>query len=132
MCRPFSSSSLSCKKRFPNREFRTTLFMYTSTYNQLKKALPRSLQKIRIYKQPLKTSPNQSMSRVKLWKLMQHWLEGWVRGNLISVWIRFWQRYFVTDCRSHFRWNLYVLQYYRNFACFFTLSFIIDYLGFPS
>ena len=44
-------------------------------YNQLQKLLPRSLQKICNYKQLLKTAPDQSMLRVRLWKLMQHWLE---------------------------------------------------------
>ena len=60
------------------------------------------LQKIWNYKQPLKTAPRtteQLMLRVRLWKLMQHWLEGgWGAAKLISIWIRVWQRYFVTGC----------------------------------
>ena len=87
-------------------------------YNQLQKLLPRSLQKIWNYKQPLKTAPDQSMLRVRLWKLMQHWCnidwknKGWGATKLISIWIRVWQRYFVTDCLKKLEMYILSLRWY--------------------
>ena len=91
------------------------IFEGRATHNQLQKYLPRSLQMIWNYQQPLKITPNQSMLRVRLGKLMQYWCNivskwgggvGWGCGGrgawwatkLISAWVRVWQRYFVTGC----------------------------------
>ena len=62
--------------------------------------------------------PDQSMLRIRLWKLMQHWCnidwknKGWGATKLISIWIRVWQRYFVTDCLKKLEMYILSLRWY--------------------
>ena len=91
--------STPIRSQIQKLSFTIEFCIFELVYNQLQKSLPRLLQKIWNYKQLLKTAPDQSMLRVRVWKLMQHWFEGgWGAAKLTSVWIRVWQRYFVTDC----------------------------------